>query len=172
MYSPGGKLDVEESLIPFRGRSVCIGYIPGKSHKYDMKLYKHCTVNGYIWNLQVYTGNLLNELEHNHSESIVRKMAKPLRKSGANIYTDNFYFSVPLGEKLLRERTYYWGTIRKNRKLLLKDVMIANLKKDEATGKMNSKGVCQWKYKRSVFTLSTCPEYDANLVLSCKQNRK
>ena len=65
VYSPGEKLVVDESLVPFRGRILFRQYIPGKSHKYGIKLYKICTVIGYAWDLQVYTGNLSNEPEHN-----------------------------------------------------------------------------------------------------------
>ena len=41
-------------------------------------------------------------------------------------------------------------------------------------GKMNPKGVkvCNWKDKRDVFTLSTYPEHDAQLVPSGKKNQK
>ncbi|XP_047738345.1 piggyBac transposable element-derived protein 4-like [Hyalella azteca] len=173
VYSPGEKLVVDESLVPFRGRIFFRQYIPGKSHKYGIKLYKLCTVNGYTWNFEVYTGNLSNVPEHNHSESIVLKLAKPLLKNGATIYADNYYSSVPLAEKLLQEKTYYCGTVRKNRKLLPQDVMSAKLKRGEVTGKMNSKGVkiCHWKDKRDVFTLSTCPEHDVQLVPTGKKNR-
>ena len=133
VYSPGEKLIVNESLVPFRGRIIFRQYIPGKSHKYGIKLYKLCTVNGYTWNLEVSTGNLSNEPEHNHSESIVLKLAKPLFKKGAIIYADNFYtfvpLAVPLAEKLLQKKTYYCGTVHKNRKLLPRDVMTGKLKK-------------------------------------------
>ena len=172
VYSPGEKLVVDESLVPFRGRLHFRQYIPGKSHKYGIKLYKICTVNGYTWDLQDYTGKLSNEPEHNHSESMVFKLTKPLLKKGAIIYADNFYTSVPLAEKLLQEKTYYCGTVRKNRKLLPQDVMTAKLKKGNVIGKMNSKGVkvCYWKDKRDVYTLSTCPEHDAQLAPTGKKN--
>ena len=173
VYSPGDKIVVDESLVPFRGRLKFRQYIPGKSHKYGIKLYKLCCVNGYTWNLQVYTGNLENEPEHNHSESIVLKLAKPLLKTGSTIYADNYYSSLPLAEKLLREKTYYCRTLRKNRKLLPRDVMTAKLKKGNVIGKMNTKGVrvCHWKDKRDVYTLSTCPEHDLQLAPTGKKNR-
>ena len=47
VYSPGKKLVVDESLVPFKGRIIFRQYIPVKSHKYGIKLYKLCTVNGY-----------------------------------------------------------------------------------------------------------------------------
>ena len=116
VYSPGEKLVVDESLVPFRGRIIFRQYIPRKSHKCGIKIYKLCT------------GNLSNEPEHNHSESIVLKLAKPLLKKGAIIYADNFYTFVPLAEKLLQEKTYYSETVRKNKKLLPRDIMTGKLK--------------------------------------------
>ena len=43
-------------MIPWRGRLSFCQYIPGKVHKYGVKLYKLCTVKGYTWNLKVYCG--------------------------------------------------------------------------------------------------------------------
>ena len=174
VYSPGEKLVVDESLIPFRGRLLFRHYIPGKSHKYGIKLYKICTPNGYTWNLQVYSGNLANEPEYNHSESVVLKLARPILGCGATIYADNFYSSVPLAEKLLKEKTYYCGTLQKNRKMLPPDVMKSKLKRGELVGKMNNSGVkvCHWKDKKNVFTLSTIPEHNGQLKSTGKKNRK
>lgn len=46
------------------------------SSSYDSEV----NVNEYTCNLEVYTGNLSNKPEHNHSESIVLKLAKHLLK--------------------------------------------------------------------------------------------
>ena len=46
-YSPGADLIVDESLIPFRGRVLFRQYIPNKTHKYGVKLYKLCSPNAY-----------------------------------------------------------------------------------------------------------------------------
>ena len=97
VYTAGEKVVVDESLVPFRGRVIFQQYIPGKSHKYDIKLYKLCSTRGYTWKMQVYTGSLVNVPEYNHSESIVLKLAKPLLKKSAT----NFYSSLPLAGKLL-----------------------------------------------------------------------
>ena len=113
VYSPGEKLVVDESLITFRGRLLFRQYIPGMSHKYGIKLYKICTPNGYTWNLQVYSGKLTNEPEHNHSESIVLKLSRSALQCGSTIYADNFYSSVPLAEKLLKEKTLLWYSAKK-----------------------------------------------------------
>ena len=61
-----------------------------------------------------------------------------------------------------------------NRKMLPRDIMRAKLKRGQLIGKMNGKGVkvFHWKDKRDVYTLSSCPEHEANLEPSGKKNRK
>ena len=56
-YTPGSKLVVDEYLIPFRGRLMFRQYIPSKSHKYGIKLYKLCTPDSYTWDFNVYSGH-------------------------------------------------------------------------------------------------------------------
>ena len=43
VLEPGERIVVDESLVPFRGRLVFRQCIPGKKHKYGIKLFKLCT---------------------------------------------------------------------------------------------------------------------------------
>ena len=103
-----------------------------------------------------------------HSESVVLHLGKPLLKQGSTICADNFYSLIPLSEK-----TYYCGTVRKNRKFLSLTVTKAKLKKGEISGQMNSNlvKICNWKDKRNVMTLSTVPGQSGELVASGRKNR-
>jgi hypothetical protein len=47
-------LVIDESMVPFRGRLHFRQYIPNKTHKYGIKLYKLCTTDGYTCNISVY----------------------------------------------------------------------------------------------------------------------
>ncbi|KAF2365962.1 PiggyBac transposable element-derived protein [Trinorchestia longiramus] len=89
-------------------------------------------------------------------------LCQPLIGQGSTIFADNFYTSVPLAEKLLKEKTYYCGTLRKNRKFVPKSLLNA-----KATGIK----VYHWKDKRSVLCLSTIPKHTDTLVPSGKKNR-
>lgn len=51
---PGDNLVVDETMIPFRGRLSFRQYIPGKSHKYGVKMFKICDEDGYTYNLNIY----------------------------------------------------------------------------------------------------------------------
>ena len=60
VYMPGSIISIDESMIPWRGRLLFKQYIPGKAHKYDVKMYKLATTNGYVWNYVIYIGEQFN----------------------------------------------------------------------------------------------------------------
>ena len=82
VYTSGSVLVIDKSLIPFRGRVIFTQYIPGKSHKYVIILYKLCTPSSYTCNLFVYSGNMEKEHSFQHSESVALQFCKPLLKQG------------------------------------------------------------------------------------------
>lgn len=137
-YTPGSRLVVDESIIPFRGRVKFRQYIPGKAHKYGVKLYKLCSADAYTWNFHIYTGNMERAATFNHSESVVLQLCQPLLGQGSTIFADNFYTSVPLAEKLLKEKSYYCGTLRKNRKFVPKSLLNAKVKTGEMILQQNA----------------------------------
>ena len=174
VYKPGSKLVVDESMVPFRGRLDIKQYIPGKAHKYGMKVYKACTPEGYTWNLEVHVGKGDNTAGLNSTESRVVNLCNEMLGKGCTIYSDNYYTSVILAEYLLVKKTYICGTVRPGRKYLCKEVVKAKLKKGEMKAAENRQGVklYKWKDKRDVLTLSTVPEHGNGLLPSGKKNRK
>jgi len=56
VYMPGSVVTIDETMIPWRGRLSFRQYIPGKAHKYGVKMYKAADMNGYTWNFMIYTG--------------------------------------------------------------------------------------------------------------------
>ena len=56
LFCPGEDIVIDETLIPWRGRLIFRQYIPNKAHRYGIKLFKLCSVNGYTWGLKVYSG--------------------------------------------------------------------------------------------------------------------
>ncbi|KAG5883488.1 hypothetical protein JTB14_013132 [Gonioctena quinquepunctata] len=55
-YTMRQEMVIDESMIPWRGRLKFRQYIPTKSHKYGVKLFKLCSPSGYTWKCQIYTG--------------------------------------------------------------------------------------------------------------------
>ena len=47
LYKPGEEVVIDETLILWRGRLVFRQYFPNKAHKYGIKLFKLCSIEGY-----------------------------------------------------------------------------------------------------------------------------
>ena len=58
------------------------------------------------------------------SHKIVTDLTKPLRNSGRNITTDNWFTSFPLARELLLNNLTLIGTLKKNKKEIPKDLII------------------------------------------------
>lgn len=155
-YKPSEIVCVDESLVPYKGRLAIKQYIPNKSSKYGIKLFKLCCAHGYTWNLCVYCGK-----ERDPSGAVptkvVMKLSEGLLDAGRTIVTDNYYSSLQLANCLLDRETHLLGTLRKNRKGNPKEVIGKQLKKGEVIAKENDRGVVilKWKDKRDVLMIST-----------------
>lgn len=131
LYIPQKELSIDESMVLWRGRLVFRQYIPGKRHKYGVKLYMLCEPTGYVWNLLVYCGRSDIIAGLGHSEAVVMKLMEKRLDLGHELYIDNFYSGVPLAKQLLSRNTNVCGILRKNRKHLPKLVVSANLRGDK-----------------------------------------
>lgn len=133
-FNPGRNLVVDESMVPFRGRLIFRQYIPNKTHKYGVKLYKLCTIEGYTYNIIIYTGKNAKPVNESHSEAIVNELLSCINpKEGRCLYADNFYSSIPLATKLYDDQIIYCGTLRANRKGI-PEIFKTKLKRGEILG--------------------------------------
>lgn len=155
-YTPGERICVDESLIPWRGRLIFRQYIPNKAAKYGIKVYKLCTEKGYTWNMNVYCGKSKTN-DTASSEKIVMQLIEGLLDEGRTLYTDNYYTSIPLAYRLKYRKTNLVGTLRAHRKHLPKDVIGAKLKRGEMSAQQTEDDivVLKWRDKRDVNMLST-----------------
>ena len=164
-------MSIDESMILWRGRLVFRQFIPGKCHKYGIKLYLLCETSGYVWNVLVYCGKMDPISGFGHAESVVLKLMGSRLDKGHMLFTDNFYTSVPLAKQLLTRKTHLCGTLRRNRKHLPEAVVTRQLKKGETIARRHgSIVVSKWKDKRDVLTLSTI--HSGRLAKSTKKNRR
>jgi hypothetical protein len=169
--SPGENIVIDESMILFRGRLQFRQYMPGKAHKYGIKLFKVCDPKGYTYRIIVYPGKS-ETVSTNLATDTVMELAQDYLDAGRTVCTDNFYTSLHLANQLLDRQTHLIGTLRANRKGLPKSVTTAKLKKGELTGLENSKGivVMKWRDKRDVYFLST--KHGDQQVTTGKKNRQ
>ncbi|KAG5874129.1 hypothetical protein JTB14_015049 [Gonioctena quinquepunctata] len=155
---PGDTVVVDETTLPFRGRLPFRQYNPSKANAYGIKLYKACTPNGSTWNVDVYCGKNENIVENlDHPGDTVVKLTNNLLNDGRLTVTDNWYTSIALAEYLYRKRTNFLGTIRKNRRGLLTEVLHQNLRKGEICSRQNEYiTYMKKKDQRDVYLLATC----------------
>uniref|UniRef100_A0A1B6HG03 Uncharacterized protein n=1 Tax=Homalodisca liturata TaxID=320908 RepID=A0A1B6HG03_9HEMI len=157
-------LVIDETMIPFRGRLLFRQYIPGKAHKYGIKIFKLCDKTGYTYGIKVYMGKgTVAATDNSVATSVVMELMANHLNSGHNLYVDNYYTSVQLANSLLSRQTHLCGTLRRNRKGIPKDLTKEKIQKGEMICLENDEGVLitKWQDKREVLMLSTVhkPEY-------------
>ena len=155
-YNPQEFVCVNESMIPFRGRIIFRQYMKQKRHKYGRKIFKLCCGFGYTYNFSVYTGKNSDEVNMTPT-NIVMNLCQNLFNKGHTVCTDNWYTSVDLAKRLIKQNTHLIGTLRNNRKDNPKEVVNKKLKRGECFAQENRQGITilKWKEKRDVLLLST-----------------
>ena len=158
--TPVEKVVIDKSMVLFRGRTILRQYNPSKSHKYGLKVYKLCSVDGYTWEFMIYKGKGDNAPGIEHAQNITRSLMDGLLTKGRILFI----------RYLLGKSTYVCGTLRVNRKYVPKSATRKKLKKGEVAAHQNSEGikVIKWKDQRNVLMLTTVPEYTKELVKSGK----
>ena len=167
----GEDIVIDETMIPFCGQLRFRQYIPRKTHKYGIKLFKLTDPSGYTYNVQVYEGKSQETARDNlaKSTSVGLKLAEDYFNEGRTLTVDNFYTSVELANKCLEKSTHLQGTLQKRRKGTPQ--INTQIQKGQCITKERSGVVVGvWKDKRSVAFLST--KDDGKVVSTNKKNRK
>lgn len=171
-YNPSEDICIDESLIPFRGRIVFRQYLKQKRHKYGIKIFKLCCGPGYTYAFRVYTGKTL-EKEKTTPTNIVMSLCEDLFDKGHTLYTDNWYTSLELAEKLISKNTHLVGTLRTNRRGNSHQVLSTKLKRGQIIAKENNHGITilKWKDKKDILVLST--KHSSEMVnVECRTGRQ
>jgi len=118
IYHPSKTLSVDESMIPFKGRSSLKQYMPMKPVKRGYKVW--CLADsktGYILKFEVYTGKSEtgSATELTLGERIVSQLTSNLTPASLVAF-DNFFTTVNLLEMLRSKDIYAVGTVRVNRR--------------------------------------------------------
>jgi len=167
---PGETVVVDETMVLWRGRLVFRQYLPDKSAKYSVKIYKLCTPNGYTCKFKIFAGKGDITSGQGHKQKIMLHLIHDFLDTGRMLYADNYYNSVEIAEALLRRKTYLCGTLRKDLKSNPKKVISKKLKKGEVYAQENKKcvKVISWFEKRRVNLISTRAE-DGDTLLPGKR---
>ncbi|KAK9729925.1 Transposase IS4 [Popillia japonica] len=154
-FGPSKKLSLDESLLHFRGRLSFRVYIKGKKSRYGIKFFELTTSDGYLLNIEMYSGTTTNNDLHN-TEALVLRLMKPYLLKGHELFMDNYYNSVDLSDKLLTLKTHANGTIRSNRKGNPKELINKKIRKGEHFWvRKKQVYVSKWKDKHDVLVITT-----------------
>ena len=58
-------------MVPWKGRLFFKQYIPGKAHKYGVKIYKLRATNGCTWDFRIYTDKQNPTASLGHAQTLV-----------------------------------------------------------------------------------------------------
>ena len=115
---------IDEAMIAFKGRSSMKQYMPMKPTKRGFKVWVRSDAkNGYVCQMDFYTGKLDNTVEIGLGANVVSKLTKDLVGRHHCIYMDNFFSSYSLLHSLLEKGIYATGTLRPNRKHFPRDLI-------------------------------------------------
>lgn len=131
LYNIGECATVDEMLIPFRGRSFFVLYMPNKPAKYGVKLMSLCEArtsyfyNGYIYCGRGSDGESLTAEEKKFlipTQSVLR-LSQPIHGTNRNVTCDNWFTSIELIDALKSRGLTCVGTLRKNKREIPKEFL-------------------------------------------------
>ena len=87
-----------------------------KPDRYGIKIWANCeNPSGYVWNSQVYTGQISSAPEKKQGQRVVLDLVKDLGQ-GYGVTCDNFFTSLELAKELAKQDKTLLGTIKQIRK--------------------------------------------------------
>ena len=116
-YRPHREISVDETLVPFKGRTKLLQYIPSKPHKWGIKTWTLAdSATSFVYNWQLYTGKLPDDGRGlGVAHRVVMSLCQPVLQKGHHLYCDNFFSSPALFHDLAEHQTGACGTLRANR---------------------------------------------------------
>ena len=138
---PSLTVTIDETMIPWRGRLLFKQYIPGKAHKYGIKMYKLAATNGCTWNFRIYTDQQDPITGLGHAQTVVMNLLDDFDGFCRTVIADNFITSISLAKRLLEHDTYLVGTLRSNRVGSASEVVQKKLRRGEVYGLQNKDSV-------------------------------
>ena len=106
-YTCKFSLTVDEQLMPLKSRCSFVTFIPNKPDKYGVKFWILADVETkYVSNIDVCLGAQEKEQRGGVpvAESVVVNLCKYIKGKCYNITCDNFFTSLPVAEKLARDK--------------------------------------------------------------------
>lgn len=77
---------IDETMIPFRSRLGFHQYLPGKAHKYGVKIFKLYDSTGYTYNMAVYKGK--SDRVMSLPTEVAMQLSEPYLNAGRTLVTE------------------------------------------------------------------------------------
>lgn len=109
---------IDEIMIPFKKRSSLKQYIKNKPHKWGIKVFSRAGISGIVYDFEIYVGKgtTRESTDLGISGDIVIRLAQHIpQNKNYKVYTDNFFSSYYLFEKMKQKGILATGTVRLNR---------------------------------------------------------
>ena len=121
----------------------------------------------------IYTGKQDPTAGLGHVQTFVMDLTDGLLGCYRTVVADNFFTSISLTKRLLRNDTYLIGTLRSNRAGSEHAVVQKKLKRGEVHELQNKNGIklIKWKDKRDNLMIFTKPSHSVTLVETGKTNK-
>lgn len=158
---------IDETIVKFKDRSSLKQYLPLKLVKRGIKLWSRCdSLTGYYYNLNIYTGKEVVQMDGTLGECVVTKLCSTIQKQEVALTFDRFFTSVKLLDTILYPEV---GTLIKTRKYTR--VFNKDLGKHESEFIGNNHGtLCiQWRDTKTVYAASDCHQAGGNI---CRKKGK
>ncbi|KAM7306155.1 piggyBac transposable element-derived protein 4-like [Ixodes scapularis] len=116
-YAPSTHQSIDESMIPFKGRSSLKQYMPMKPIKRGYKVWCRAdSETGYLLEFQIYEGkDAKRPPDLPLGEHVVLSLSHGIEEN-SQLFFDNYFTSTKLMEKLREQRVLAAGTFRPTRK--------------------------------------------------------
>lgn len=168
-YTAHQQVSVDETLIGTKSQTAITQYLPNKHHhRWGIKLWVLCdSISNYCMSMICYKGKKGSSevsKQYGLGYAVVTSLLRACNylNKGFHVYTDNFFTSVPLVKKLYEWKTFFTGTVRKNKKGLpdgIKQSFQVGQKKYYKQGKVLAFGYRQKKsQQKPVLLLSSKTE--------------
>jgi hypothetical protein len=122
-YSPTKRSAGDEIIVLFKGRVIFKRHIPKKYKRFGIKPYKLCDSKGYTYNTTVYLRKDRKRAIPSMAATCatVTGLTARIEHVGHKLYMDNFVSSPALFDDLHTKTENCCGTVRPNRKGMLKN---------------------------------------------------
>ncbi|XP_015215521.2 piggyBac transposable element-derived protein 4-like [Lepisosteus oculatus] len=114
-YAPNRCLTVDEGAIAVKGRFSATQYMPSKPIKRGLKVWMLCdSKSGYCHRADIHVGRA-GEDAGGTGFRVVTSLVRGLEGRHHHIFSDSFFTSVPLAQRLLEQGLYVCGTTQQSR---------------------------------------------------------